>query len=161
MRGRDQLVVVLSSLTLAMWGVWSLAGCTNSDWWDNGPLLVEVRGDDYEWHITYAGPDRALNTSDDIVDMRDVHVPVATPVQIQLRSEDYVYLLALPDLELKQVAVPDMEFNIDFQFDVAGAYELEGNQLCGFRHETLMGKVFVQSREQFRAWLQDRHNKAG
>ncbi len=155
MCSRDQRVLVLS-LTLALWGVCSLVACTKSDWWDDGPLLVQVKGDDYEWHITYAGPDRKLNTSDDIVDMKDVHVPVATPVRIQLRSEDYVYLLALPELELKQIAVPDMEFSIDFQFDAAGAYELEGNQLCGFRHETLMGKVFVQSSDQFRAWLQER-----
>ena len=149
-----------------MLGVWGWVACSGSglsgsDWWDDGPMVVQMTGDDYEWHIIYAGPDRELHTSDDIVDMRDVHVPVATPIQIQLRSEDYVYLLALPDLELKQVAVPDMEFNVDFQFDAAGAYELEGNQLCGFRHETLMGKVFVQPKEQFREWLRARRNKTG
>lgn len=148
-------------LTLASASVCGWTGCSGTDWWDDGPLLVQMTGDDYEWHVTYAGPDRELHTSDDIVDIGDVHVPVATPVQIQLRSLDYVYLLALPDLELKQVAVPDMEFSIDFQFDATGTYRLEGNQLCGFRHKSLMGRVFVEPKERFRAWIQDRRNRAG
>ena len=148
-------------LILATSCVWGWMGCAGADWWDAGPLLVQVTGDDYEWHGTYAGPDRELHTSDDIVDIGEVHVPVATPVQIQLTSLDYVYLLALPDLDLKQVAVPDMEFSLDFQIDAAGTYQLEGNQLCGFRHESLMGRVFVEPKERFRTWIQDRRNRAG
>jgi len=146
----------------ALFAVTALLACTidGQGGWGDGPLLVEVMGDEYQWYVTYAGADGELHTSDDIVDTTDVHVPVGVDVQLKLRSKDFVYLLALPDLKVKQIAVPDLEFDLDFQFDVIGTYKLAGNQLCGFRHESLMGTVFVQSKDQFKSWLHGRSGKS-
>ena len=120
---------------------------------DGVPLLIEVTGDDYYWHVRYAGPDGELHTSDDVEDLTDLHVPAATPVRVRLLSQDYVYVLAVPEFGLKQVAVPDLSFDLDFEIEAPGTYRLAGQQLCGFRHESLNGDLFVHTSAEFRTWL--------
>ena len=118
------------------------------------PLVIEVIGDDYYWHLRYPGPDGVLHTEDDIRTVSDLHLPAGETAEIKLTSADYLYLFALPELELSQVAVPDLSFSLVLKVDNERIYRLEGDQMCGFSHDSLMGSVFVQSKREFEDWMQ-------
>ena len=122
---------------------------------DGAPLEVRVTGEDYEWHVAYPGPDDRLDTPDDIVTRRHVHLPAETSVRLQLRSRDYVYSLALPHLQLREIAVPELAFALEFPSGPVGRHELMGDQLCGSAHPLLEGELIVEPPERFERWLRE------
>ena len=121
----------------------------------SAPLLIEVTGDDFNWYHRYPGTDGELRTEDDVVAIRNVHVPVNTKTTLELHSKDYVYTFALPHLGLKEIAVPDMTFSLEFEEDTPGTYELRGDQLCGYSHPDLIGKLVVETQQDFVSWLEN------
>jgi cytochrome c oxidase subunit 2 len=122
----------------------------------SGPFEVEMTGQDFEWHVRYAGPDGRLGTADDLHGWRDLHVPVGADVRIHLRSRDYIYNLALPHLGLKEVAVPELEFSLAFEAGERGTFELRGDQMCGWTHPKLLGTLHVESPEEVARAIADR-----
>tara|TARA_Y100000588_G_scaffold157886_1_gene171840 strand:+ start:658 stop:1161 length:504 start_codon:yes stop_codon:yes gene_type:complete len=120
------------------------------------PLIIEVKGDDYYWHIRYPGRDGQLHTADDVTAIETLFLPEFTTIRIQLHSEDYIYTFAVPDMALNQVAVPELEFSLEFETGASDTLSLRGKQLCGFTHETLHGHIFVEPRSAFAQRL-DRH----
>ncbi|MBZ0266866.1 hypothetical protein K8I85_01810 [bacterium] len=116
-------------------------------------LLVRMTGGNYRWQVRYAGADGAFDTADDRHATREVHVPAGVPVTLELRSEDYIYTMALPHLDLKEIAVPDLEFALRFEMDEAGEYPLRGDQMCGYQHPDLMGTLVVEGKDAFDAWV--------
>ncbi len=117
------------------------------------PLVIEVTGDDYYWHLRYPGPDGVLHTGDDVAAVSDLYLPAGEAAEIRLTSADFLYLFALPELGLSQVAVPDLWFSLPLKVDMEKDYRLEGDQMCGFSHDSLMGTLYVQSRRDYDDWM--------
>jgi len=115
----------------------------------SAPLLIDITGDDYYWHIRYAGRDQRLYTADDITELREIYLPEETKIHLQLHSRDYIYTFAVDELDLNQVAVPDMEFTLDFETGKIDTFALRSQQLCGFTHESLKRRIFVEPRPSF------------
>lgn len=113
------------------------------------PYRVRVSGEDFKWHILYPGPDEELGTDDDIRSQRDLHLPAGTDIVIELASKDYVYMLSFPELDLKEIAVPDLKFTLQFNAKQTGTFQLLGDQMCGYTHPDLLGKLFVHSRDEY------------
>ncbi|MEZ6008953.1 MAG: hypothetical protein R3F05_14480 [Planctomycetota bacterium] len=105
--------------------------------------MLRDPGADFHWEVRYPGPDGEVGTADDRVGSRDVHVPAGTDVRVHLRSRDYVYTFAIPELALKEIAVPDMEFALHFRAPGPGQTLLLGDQMCGYDHPELIGKLVV------------------
>ena len=130
----------------------------NSDLWYRGlesPLQVEARGREQAWRFSYSGPDGNLGTDDDSVSDGHLVLPAGGDAVLQLRSDDYLYVFSCPALELKEIAVPDLEFSLTIQVDRLGEYDLAMDPMCGFRlgpGET-MGTLSVVSEDVFRRWL--------
>lgn len=116
-------------------------------------LLVRMTGGNYTWRVRYAGADGEFGTADDRHATRHFHAPKGTPVTLQLRSDDYIYTMALPHLGLKEIAVPDMDFALRFELDEPGEYQLKGDQMCGYSHPDLMGTLTVEDEKSFRGWV--------
>ena len=147
----------LSSIAVFSVLAGSLAGCNRPDDRDYvipDLLEIEVVGRDFQWEVRYPGPDGVLGTEDDRIGARDVHVPVGARAKLHLRSRDYIYFLALPHLGLKEIAVPELEYALEFDAGAAGRYELLGDQMCGYTHPGLLGELIVESREDFVSALQ-------
>jgi len=115
------------------------------------PLEIEITGSKFQWKIHYPGADGRLGTDDDAFGERELHLPKDAEALIHLRSKDYVYSFALPHLGLREIAVPELEFSLAFPARESGTFELRGDQLCGFAHPKLIGKVLVQSPEDYAA----------
>jgi cytochrome c oxidase subunit 2 len=106
-------------------------------------VRVRITGRDFRWHIRYPGPDGVLDTADDRLDQRNLHVPASTDVELELCSDDFVYSLYLPDYELVEMAFPGRPLVMEFRTDSPGRSRLMGSQMCGFAHEELLGKLVV------------------
>jgi cytochrome c oxidase subunit 2 len=115
---------------------------------------IEITGHDFRWHVRYPGRDGKLGTKDDVFGDRHVHVPRDRRVRMHLRSEDYVYSLALPQLGLKEIAVPDLSYALEFAGVRVGTYELRGAQMCGYTHPELIGTLVVEPLPDFLAALE-------
>jgi heme/copper-type cytochrome/quinol oxidase subunit 2 len=118
-------------------------------------LTLEMTGHDFTWETRYPGPDLVLHTEDDVFGGRDVHVPADTRVDIQLRSRDYIYVLVLPHIDQREIAVPDLEFSLVFESRAPAQHDLRGNQMCGDDHPLLLGTLTVQSWGSFDDWMEN------
>ena len=129
------------------------AGLSASSVLAEGPLTIDVTGDQYNWIVRYPGGDGQHETDDDRYTLRHVHVPADTDVTLRLFSRDYVYTLSLPHLKLREIAVPDLVFKLAFRTGQPGTFALRGDQMCGFSHSNLIGTLIVENRDALVAWL--------
>jgi len=77
-------------------------------------------------------------------------------VRIQLYSEDVIHSFFLPNLRLKQDAVPGRMIPVWFEATKEGQYEIPCAELCGFGHSGMKGRLFVQSDADYQAWVKER-----
>lgn len=113
---------------------------------------VEVMARQFEWRLRYPGPDGKLGTHDDIHHVNDLHVPVDEMVVVDLKSMDVLHDFFLPNLRIKQDAVPGMKIPVWFQATERGTFDLVCAELCGWGHYKMKGRLTVESREAFDAW---------
>ncbi len=118
------------------------------------PLRVRVTAQDFQWHHRYPGADRRLDTPDDLLTRRHLHLPTDTEIQIELCSDDFVYTLYLPDYELVEMAFPGRPYLMKISTRSAGTSGFLGSQMCGFTHEDLLGELVVMNPTDFRRWMQ-------
>ncbi len=125
------------------------------------PLVIDVVGRDFLWEFTYPGVDEILGTEDDLTVEKDLHLPLGHEVRLRLTSEDYIYIFRASDLGLKEVAVPELRFDLAFRTENVGKYELEVDPLCAiqFLHDDEMGWLVIEDRKEFERWLLDSQNQ--
>ncbi len=110
-------------------------------------IVIEVTGDEFNWYFRYPGFDGVLGTGDDQYSVQNVFLPDNSKVNLKLKSNDYVYSFALPELGLEEIAVPGLSFELLFTTGDEQTLQLLGDQFCGFAHETLIGKVYVRDQD--------------
>jgi cytochrome c oxidase subunit 2 len=120
------------------------------------PPTVEVTARQFEWRLRYPGADGQLGTRDDIHHVNDLHVPVDTDILIDLKSQDVLHSFFLPHLRIKQDAVPGSKIPVWFRARETGVYDLVCAELCGWGHYKMKGRLTVESRADFEAWLADK-----
>jgi cytochrome c oxidase subunit 2 len=122
---------------------------------------VEVMGRQFEWRLRYPGRDGTLGTADDLFLVNDLHLPVDEDVLIQLKSMDVLHSFFLPNLRIKQDAVPGMKIPVWFKAKETGSYDIVCAELCGWGHYKMKGRVTVVSRADFDAWLERKYAEQG
>jgi len=138
--------------------------------------IIEITGEQFAWNFHYAGPDgqfgrtdtkliTAANTigldregdpaaKDDLLSVGIMHAPVGKPVRVRLRSKDVTHSFFLPNLRVKQDAVPGMGIEIWFTPTKAGQYEVACAELCGIGHYRMKAALTVDpSEDAFNSWL--------
>jgi len=121
------------------------------------PPTVEVTGRQFEWRLRYPGKDGVLGTKDDVHAVNDLHLPLDEDILIDLKSMDVLHDLFLPNLRVKQDAVPGMKIPVWFRAKESGTYDLVCAELCGWGHYKMKGRLTVESRRDFQAWLDQRY----
>jgi cytochrome c oxidase subunit 2 len=121
---------------------------------------VAIRGQQFEWHVTYPGPDGQLGTADDFTVRNQLHVVVNRPTVALLTSEDVIHSFFVPAFRLKQDAVPGMEQRVWFQPTQTGRYELACAELCGLGHYRMRAFVEVHTEEDYQRWLAEQTQAA-
>ncbi len=119
---------------------------------------VEVTARQWEWRIRYPGADGRLGTPDDIFDVNELHVPANEDVIVSLKSQDVLHSFFIPNLRVKQDAVPGMKIPVWFKVvrtdpNVPLDFEIVCAEHCGARHYAMKGRVIVHSPEEYRSFL--------
>jgi cytochrome c oxidase subunit 2 len=134
-------------------------GVSSKGLWDEikenappGDVQIRVTAKQFNWEITYPGPDGTFDTADDVQVDNDLHVPVNKVVRIALGSKDVIHSFFVPQLRLKQDALPGRRIPVWFQATKAGSYEIPCAELCGFGHSGMKGQLIVQDPAAYAAW---------
>jgi heme/copper-type cytochrome/quinol oxidase subunit 2 len=95
-------------------------------------IEIEVTGEEFFWTFRYAGEDGALRTNDDIILPRELIVPLNRQVRLQLKSLDYVYVFEISPLAVREIAVPDLMYSVEFFARKSMTSSLPMDPLCAF-----------------------------
>ena len=116
---------------------------------------IKVVAKQFNWDVSYPGPDGKLGTDDDVKFDNDLHVPVNKVVRIHLGATDVIHSFFIPNLRFKQDAVPGRTILAWFEATKPGKYELPCAELCGFGHSGMKGWLHVHSAEDYKKWADE------
>lgn len=142
---------------------------------DPAAMQVEVTGMQFVWYFRYPGRDRAFgHTSLALVDPaaanplgldpRDTYgkddlvlsqlvLPAGGEVDLTLRAQDVIHGFAVPEMRLKQNAVPGQDTHIHFTPVQPGTYAILCTQVCGLGHYRMHAVLRVLPQVEFDRWL--------
>lgn len=124
---------------------------------DGKPMAatVEVTARQFEWRIRYPGKDGMLGTPDDLFSINELHVPVNEDTLVDLKSADVLHSFFLPNLRVKQDAVPGMKIPVWFRPVEEGRFDIVCAELCGWGHYKMKGRITIESRAAYDQYLAD------
>jgi cytochrome c oxidase subunit 2 len=173
------LAALFTFLTLRSERLWAASRYTGAD---PSALQVEAVGMQFAWYFRYPGPDYAFGRTrpqlidpgagnplgldpadprgaDDLVSSELV-LPVGREVDVHLHAQDVIHGFAIPQLRVKQNAVPGQNLHIHFTPTVPGTYAVLCTQLCGLGHYRMTANLRVLSPADFAAWLANKEKAA-
>jgi len=118
-------------------------------------FVVEVSGQQFEWHFKYPGTDGQFNTGDDIETINQFHIPVNVPILLKLTSKDVIHSLFLPEFRFKQDAVPGLVIPAWFKAIKTGVFDVACAELCGLGHYRMRGFLHVHTPDTLEEALQE------
>src|SRR5262244_3298589 len=142
------ILIVLSFMSVSTWATVKRSA-PESD------FELQVTAKQFNWEVVYPGADRQFGTQDDLKFDNDLHVPVNKVVRIHLLANDVIHSFFLPNLRLKQDAVPGRNILVWFEATKPGKYELPCAELCGFGHSGMRGWLYVHTPEEYKAWADE------
>ena len=112
--------------------------------------------------IRYPGPDGKFRTGDDLFTINDLHFVKDQKTLIHLMAKDVLHSFFLPQLRIKQDAVPGLKISVWFDADQAGQYDLVCAELCGWGHSRMRGNVTVhETQAEFDDWMKTAAREQG
>ena len=144
-------------------------------------LQVEVTGMQFAWYFRYAGPDGTFGRVEPAlvdpgagdplgIDLADQHgrddlvsselvLPAGHEVDLRLRALDVIHGFAIPEMRLKQNAVPGQTVHVHFTPMRPGTYAILCTQLCGLGHYRMNANLRVVPELEFEQWLLARERR--
>ncbi len=146
---------------------------------DDQAFHVRVVAEQFAWNIHYPGADGVFGRTDwklidketnaigldltdqyakdDITMINQLHIPVHTPVIVQLSSKDVIHSFSLNQMRVKQDAIPGIEIPIWFEATMptpqGERWEIACAQLCGLGHYRMRGFFTVHEQAAYDAWM--------
>src|SRR5205814_1897698 len=87
------------------------------------------------------------------VTANEIHIPVRTPVRLEVRTADVIHSFWVPELNRKIDTMPGKTNVIELNADRAGRYRGECAEFCGLQHAHMSMYVFVDSAASFSRWV--------
>ena len=172
------LALLFTFLAVQAEHLWAAARYTGADL---SALRVEVTGMQFAWYFRYPGIDAAFGrTQPQLVsagegnplgiDPADSHshddfvtselvLPANQEVDLSLHAQDVIHGFAIPEMRLKQNAMPGQTIHIHFTPVQPGIYAILCTQLCGAGHYRMNANLRVLTPAAFAGWLAE-HEKA-
>jgi len=140
--------LILVILTILSVPAWSKIKMTMPE----TDFVVQVTAKQFNWQVTYPGPDGQFGTADDKTLLDEMHVPVNKVVRVILKSQDVIHSFFVPQFRMKQDAVPGREIRQWFEVVKPGRYEWPCAELCGFGHSGMRGWIYVHTPDEYGKW---------
>lgn len=165
-------VILLVGFSIPLWYRWTTVPEPKEN-----PLVVRVIGEQFAWNVHYPGPDGVFGrtaiehvsssnplgidpsdpqAADDITTLNQLHLQLNRPIIVRLSSKDVIHSFALPNMRVKQDAIPGMEVPVHFTpVRTSGneIWEIACAQLCGLGHYRMKGQFHVQTQQDFEKWM--------
>ena len=139
------ILVVLTFLSVPAWSKIKMSQPPTD-------IVIQVNAKQFNWQVSYPGPDGKFGTEDDKQFLDEMHVPVNKPIRVILKSQDVIHSFFVPSFRIKQDAVPGREIPAWFDATKPGKYEWPCAELCGFGHSGMKGWVYVHTPEDYEKW---------
>jgi cytochrome c oxidase subunit 2 len=108
-------------------------------------LTVQVIGHQWWWEVRYP--------ASGAVTANELHIPVRTPVRLEVRTADVIHSFWVPELNRKIDTNPGKTNAIELDADRVGRYRGQCAEFCGLQHAHMAMYVFVDSPGAFQRWL--------
>lgn len=108
-------------------------------------LTVRAVGHQWYWEFDYPGTK--------VVTADEVHIPVRTPVLVEVDTGDVIHSFWVPELNRKIDAIPGQKNAVELYADKVGVYRGECLQYCGLQHAHMDFLVFADPPATYRRWL--------
>ena len=112
---------------------------------DAGALRIEVEGRLWWWEVRY--PEAGAVTANEI------HIPVGTPVTLELTTDDVIHSVWIPELSSKTDMIPGRTNEMTLEADETGTYRGQCAEFCGLQHAKMAFYVVAEEPDDFRRWL--------
>jgi cytochrome c oxidase subunit 2 len=166
------LALLFAFLTVRAERLWAAARYTGAE---PSALQVQVVGEQFVWYFRYPGTDYTFGVTrpqlvdagagnplgidpadghgtDDIV-TSELVLPANRQVDLRIKSLDVIHGFSVPEMRLKQNAVPGMTIHVHFTPKVPGTYAILCTQVCGMGHYRMNANLRVLPPDEFAAWL--------
>lgn len=166
------LTVLFAGLGLRAQSLWAAQRYTGASL---TALQVEATGMQFAWYFRYPGADQHFGrinlalakpyagnplgldradpyAADDFVSSQLV-IPAGREVDVTLVAQDVIHGFAVPELRVKQNAIPGQPAHIHFTATTPGSYAILCTQLCGSGHYRMNATLRVVSPSDFERWL--------
>jgi cytochrome c oxidase subunit 2 len=117
---------------------------------------VRIVGQQWAWSFVHPGPDKRLDTADDIKTVDELHLEVDTLYHYKLEARDVLHSFSVPAFRLKQDAVPGRVITGWFEPTMTGTFDLQCAEICGIGHGLMAARVVVESPGEHAAWMAER-----
>lgn len=136
------LVVAIAWISVKDWaGIFYAKG---------GQLTVEAIGYQFGWEFRYPGLAKPVDN--------ELHLPLGVPTTIDISSRDVIHGFWTPEVRIKQDAVPGLVQSIHITPTAVGTYRIICSEYCGARHGYMVGKLIIEPKQQFTAFLDQQKN---
>jgi cytochrome c oxidase subunit II len=166
------LAAIFATLTIKAERLWAATRYTGASL---TALQIEVTGVQFSWYFRYPGPDATFgitrprlvapgegnplgldpadpHSADDFV-TSELVLPANREVDLRLSAQDVIHGLSIPELRLKQNAVPGQIIHLHFTTTTPGTYAILCTQLCGLGHYRMNATLRILPPNEFAAWL--------
>jgi len=105
---------------------------------------IRVRGQKWSWSFEYIDPDHEYGENlDGRIVPADLYVPVGRNIRFNMKSNDVLHSMFIPEFRVKEDVVPSMFTHLWFRAEVPGSYNIFCTEYCGDKHSGMLGKVHV------------------
>jgi cytochrome c oxidase subunit 2 len=109
-----------------------------------GAMDVYVQGKKWMWKFAYPGGPNSLDV---------LRVPAGRPVRLLITSRDVIHSFFVPQLRVKQDALPGRYTQTWFTATKPGRYEIFCAEYCGLGHSSMLGELVVMPAAEFDEWV--------
>jgi cytochrome c oxidase subunit 2 len=112
-------------------------------------LRIQVTGNQWWWDVLYENQVASLQ----VTTANELHIPVGRPIAIDLRANDVIHSLWIPNLQGKLDLIPGRVNQLWLQADRPGVYRGQCAEYCGLQHANMALVVVAEPEYAFQAWL--------
>jgi len=149
----EVLWTVIPTLIIVVLGAYSIAIWNQLQTSKGGALVMEAIGHQFNFEFRYPTLPNSV--------VGDMHVPVNTPVTLQITSGDVLHSFWIPEARLKADMVPGLVNTLRFTPTKTGRYRIICTEFCGIAHSKMQASLFIDTPEQFKKWIADQKQPGG
>jgi cytochrome c oxidase subunit II len=126
-------------VVFSFYGITSLAEVTRAE-----PNEFEVTAVGLQWSWRFEYPNGIVSP--------ELVLPIEQRVNVTLHAQDVLHSFWIPEMRVKQDAVPGSETNIRFTPIATGDFKVRCAEMCGRSHYSMESPVRVLSQEEYDQW---------